>query len=600
MKRAGPPAMAFPFCRNARGGKAVKEIKSAVPVMLLAAIAVLFAPHARAENATGAISDYCTRNIGKPEIVRVSERVWVAIGYDLSNVILIRTAEGNVIVDSAMTRGRAREIIAAFDAAGLSGPVKALIFTHSHIDHIGGAAEFAAADTQIWATGAFEKHFFKQYGLFGSIESLRGGRQFGRRIDDKDAPCSALGLKVDFEGALDSGVLLPTHTFTGAKTLEIGGVRIELIEAHGETHDHLMVWLPDEKTLIPGDNYYPSFPNIYTLRGTSPRDVDAWIESVDIIRRLAPERLAPCHTRPLSGAAEIGETLTSYRDAMQWVRDEVVRRANAGEDLDSIGENVRLPAHLAEKEWNREFYGQVDWSAKAVFANNLGWFDGRPEALYPLPARDAAAREVALIGGAEKVLSLAEGALADSDPRWAVHLLSKLKRSAAADPNQAVRVDAALIAAYEKLAAGVHNTNGRSYLLESAVELRDGPATPKPVTQDPRMIERIPLEQIFFVMSTRLDAAAAMELHQSVRFRFPDVKRQFTLTVRRGIAEAAADEPFPGAPEPIAVITIDSADFRRLAMGLDAPAAMFAKGKIKVTGNMAEFVKFLKLFQKKD
>ena len=92
----------------------------------------------------------------------------------------------------------------------------------------------------------------------------------GRHIGDDLLGCSALGVRPSVDKARKSGVRLPTNTFSGVEKFEVGGVRIELHEAHGETHDQLFVYLPDRNVLLAGDNFYSAFPNIYTIRGTSP------------------------------------------------------------------------------------------------------------------------------------------------------------------------------------------------------------------------------------------------------------------------------------------------------------------------------------------
>jgi alkyl sulfatase BDS1-like metallo-beta-lactamase superfamily hydrolase len=511
-------------------------------------------------------------------VEQISEHVWAAIGFDLASTVLIHTPEGNVIVDVGISPPKAREMKAALEAEAPKGRVKAIIYTHSHIDHVGGATVWAEEGVPIWATAVLPGHLLKQYALYLPIETLRGGRQFGREVPSSLIPCSALGPRPDFDLMAESGMLLPTHTFSGNKVLEIGGLAIELVEAHGETHDQLFVWIPEDETLIAGDNFYWSFPNLYTLRGTSPRPVDDWIESVDKIRRRDPAHLIPNHTRPIHGKNEIAEALTNYRDSIQWVRDEVVRGANKGLDVDTLAESIQLPKHLADKHYNKEFYGQIDWSVRAIYTNNLGWFDGRADKLYPMPQREVAAREAQLLGGAEKVLSLADQAFEQGDLRWAIHLLAKLDDSGLAEGALEDRLRERLASCFEGLAEGIYNTNGPAYLLQSALELRGGDTEPPKVVTAERLVAR------------------AMDVHESMQLVFPDEDKRYTITVRRGIAEIVEGEPLPGTPEPVAILTFDSLDFRKMIFKMASPAGLWAKDKVSAEGSWIDALKFLGRF----
>lgn len=542
------------------------------------------------------LETHCREMVGPPRVERISEHVWAAIGFDIANTVLIHTPEGNAIVDVSCSPAEARTIKAALEAEAPKGPVKAIVFTHSHIDHVGGATVWAAEGVPIWGTDALPVHLLKQYALFLPIESLRGYRQFGRNVSAANVPCSALGPRIEFDSMVESGMLLPTHTFSGQTVLDIGGLKIELVEAHGETHDQLFLWIPQDETIIAGDNFYWTFPNLYTLRGTSPRPVDDWIKSLDAMRRRNPAHLIPNHTKPIHGKQEIAQALTNYRDAIQWVRDEVVRGANRGLDVDTLAETIKLPEHLAEPHYNKEFYGQVDWSVRAIYANHLGWFDGRPEKIYTLPHGEVAAREVNLFGGPEKIMAMAADALAQGDPRWSIHLLAKLKDSGLARDSLAAELREMLARSYETLAAGVYNTNGRAYLLESAIELRDGPAEIIQSVPSERFMARIPLEHLLSLFGSTLDPGKALDVHESLHFVFPDQNRRFIVTARRGIAEVVEGEPLPGTPDPVAVLTLDSLDFRKVVFKVVNPLSLYTQGKIKAEGSWIGALAFLRRF----
>lgn len=546
------------------------------------------------DNAHARLENYCKDVVGAPRVEKIADGVWAAISYDLASTVLIQTSEGNVIVDTGMSPERARKMRAALEEATPPAPTAAIIYTHSHIDHIGGATVWADENTKIWGTSQLPAHIFKQYGYFREIETLRGGRQFGRHVKSDDMRCSGLGARVDIDAALENGVMLPTNTFDDEQTLVIGGVTLSLKAAPGETHDALFVWLPDTRTIIAGDNFYWSFPNLYTLRGASPRPVDEWIKSIDAMRALNPEHLAPNHTLPVHGSKKIAEALTGYRDAIQWVRDDTIRRANRGETLDMISENVALPERLAALPFNGEFYGRVDWSAKAIFTNNLGWFDGRPEELYPLPHKVALSKEIDMMGGREAVFKEASAAFERGEYRWAARLLAKLIRSDDGRNGEAVKE--LLAKCYERLASETYNTNGRAYLLESAFELRNGIVESASPNINERLMESVPLERIFDIMILRLNPGKAMNIHETVVFDFTDENKRFIVTVRNGIAEVVHEKPLPGTPKPVATVTTDGGSYRRMAAGLDKPAAMLASGKLKVTGNMSKLMEFMTLF----
>lgn len=540
------------------------------------------------------LADHCRDHVGAPRVEAVTANIWVARGFDLANTTLIRTAAGNIVVDPGMDLERARAAREALLTVS-PGPVTAMIFTHSHIDHVGAAAVYQEPWTQIWATAAFRDHLIKQYGVFQRAEMRRGGRQMGRHVAAVDVPCSALGRRVNMEIA-ETGLRMPTHTFSGQATLSVGGTTIELIEAHGETHDQLFVWLPARRVLLPGDNFYYAFPNLYTIRGTTPRPVADWIASLDAMRRYQPDILVPSHTSWLADRAAIAAVLRDYRDGIQWVRDHVVRGANAGLPLHQIVATVGLPPHLRAQPALRELYGQLDWSAQAIYTNELGWFDGDAADLYALDAVATAQREIELMGGSASVAAAAAKALAAGDARWAAHLYRKLLTVGGED---AAAWGGSLAQALAASAAGVANSNGRAYLLERAYELEhEGYDRPRQPRLDDELLREIPLDAFFTTMSMRLIPERAIDVHESVVFKFPDEGRNYVLTVRRGVAELSIGDALPGTPAPVATITADGLRWRRLALQIDGPAGALARGDLRIAGSKIAFLRFLDRFDR--
>lgn len=554
---------------------------------------------------TAMLDEHCATAIGKQRIesfeLAEGVSIHVAIGYDIANTILIHTPEGNVIVD-AMS-GPERAALAKADLlAAAPGPTKALILTHSHIDHVGGATAWAPLESEpggaavpIWATEPFTQRFFDQYGVFAQAEQRRGARQFGARVDARDLPCSALGARVDFASGIGAGVRLPTERFSGQTSFTVGGVTIELHEAHGETDDQLFVWLPQHRVLLPGDNVYRAFPNLYTIRGTHPRPVDTWIESLDRMRLLEPSLMIGSHTAPFVGAEHIAEVLRDYRDAIAFVRATVVRGANAGLSRAKIAESVTLPTELADKPWLRELYGQLDWSALSIYDAELGWFDGQPEQLYPVANAAIERREIELMGG---VAAVRAAASKSEDPRMRLHLLGKLRRSGMIGEDQRAELESAYVEALRAVAEQVSNTNGRGYLLEYALELEAGAAKPIDPELSDELLREVPVGLFFAAMPTRLKLELAGDVDECLKLELTDTGASLWISVRRGVVEVARGRPYPGTPEPFATLTTDSLTWKRIALQLDTAGGAVTSGRLKIDGPLGRVQAFFDRFDR--
>ncbi|MEZ4374340.1 MAG: alkyl sulfatase dimerization domain-containing protein [Polyangiaceae bacterium] len=540
------------------------------------------------------LTEHCQSAVGAPRVVQVTPQLFVAVGYDLANTIVLHTPDGNVVVDAMMSPERA-ELAKAELSKVAPGPTKALIFTHSHIDHVGGASVWLDEGTEIWATARFRDHFIKQYGVFQRAERIRGVRQFGRNVDPKSLECSALGRNPDFDLHVGGGIRMPNKTFSDKTSFKVGGVEIQLVEAHGETDDELFVWIPSQKALLPGDNFYRAFPNLYTIRGTRARPVSEWIASLDAMRRLEPEHLVPSHTVPVSGKDAIRKALVTYRDGIAYVRNAVVQGANAGLSVDELADTIHLPPHLANAPELAELYGQVDWSVRAIYDNELGWFDGSPETLYPLPRKDLSKREIAAMGGDAKVREMARLALDGGDARWAMHLLAKLNDVA----DDSARKDLKPLLAKASRAVGqdVYNTNGRGYLLQSALEAEGKDSSLKPEVSDTLLAE-LPVSTFFDTMATRLKTVEAKDVEETLKVEFKDLDQSVFVTVRKGVAEIAMGDPLPGTPEPFATLHTDSLTWKRMALGKDNPLAASLDKRLTIDGELLRVRRFTERFKK--
>ena len=356
------------------------------------------------------------------DIIKVMDNIYFAIGFGAGNSILIEGENGSILIDTLESPERAAELKGEFDKIS-SKPIKTIIYTHSHKDHVGGASVFLGDKTEIISRKPFA-------GLLGpnavaAILGKRANRQFGVGLPPEER--LNIGIGGNYYGGQGDGFVPPTRQFSeGRLSLAQEGIRLELISAPGETDDQLLVWLPEQEVLISGDNYYKSFPNLYAVRGTPYRDIGIWAETIDRMIDFNAQYLLPGHSRMISGRETIRETLTNYRRAIDFVLRETLKFINQGLTPDELVEAVKLPPDLAAKPYLQEFYGTVQWSVRSIFTGYLGWFDGNPTNLNPLAPKTEAEHMAGLAGGSESLYQKAQNALDREDFQWAMQLADYL------------------------------------------------------------------------------------------------------------------------------------------------------------------------------
>jgi alkyl sulfatase BDS1-like metallo-beta-lactamase superfamily hydrolase len=364
-------------------------------LVLLLCIVVVMTAHAADQDQT--------------KVIKINGAIYMAP--TTGNVYLVTTPDGNVVIDTALSSQapEARKLLLAES----HGPVKYIILTHGHADHIGGISLWKEAGTQIIA----QRNYFEFVNYVTRLEGFfapRNAAAFSRPQQEVGAWAGNYGAKVD-----------PTVLFDEKYEFTLGGVEFQLFSTPGETPDHLTVWLPAYKTAFIGDNYAGagipepmSFPNIYALRGTKPRWALDWISSIDKVLALKPEVVLSGHGDPIRGNAEITRRLTRYRNAIQYVHDETVKGMNAGKDVFTLMQEIQLPASYDLSQ----VFGKVSWSVRGIYDGYAGWFDMNPSTMYELPASSVYPDLVKLAGGPEPLVKLALEKLEAGKPVETLHL----------------------------------------------------------------------------------------------------------------------------------------------------------------------------------
>ena len=483
-----------------------------------------------------------------------------ALDFDLANFGMVRVNGGYVVIDTGSSLESAGQIRRQFDNLAGGSP-RAVNYTHSHVDHIGGADAFCDPGVPVIAHQQFAEEL-EIVQLLPAAYFNRGAKQYAAGLPIEQVAEDTIGPPYRLSDQPRPPIRLPTQLVDRITELTIGGVKFQLHSAPGETHDHLFVWLPEERILFAGDNIYRAFPNLYAIRGVPARPVRSWIDSLDAMRRLdpAPEVMVLGHTETVRGAATIHELLTVYRDAIARIHDNVVAGINAGRTPDELVEEITLPPDLRDHPYLSERYGTLRGSIRGIYSNYMGWFDGDAANLDPVTLKEVSANLLPVLGGTDGAYGKSPrprrpasfaGRCGWCKPCWLLNRTTRRRKKKSE--------------LLDRLAVECFNPLMKNWLRSDADLLRgDSRLPPKPRINGATLAE-MPVEQILRMMPSRLHPLRASGLTARIGFDFTDTGKQYTFIVRRGIGELA-----PGMSEPCAVVVRATEDaFRRYFVAAD-------------------------------
>jgi alkyl sulfatase BDS1-like metallo-beta-lactamase superfamily hydrolase len=395
-------------------------------------------------------------------VTKINEFVYLSEG--LSNSYLIVTREGRVVVNTGMGF-EAPVHKQNYDAIDTS-PLRYIILTQGHVDHVGGVDLLREPGTEIVAQ-----------------TNIRAQQEDDARIQPFRAARSAFAFQATIAKALAyvqeniGGSVSPqsrpdpTITFDDRMEFELGGVQFELLAVPGgETTDSLVIWLPQHRICFTGNLFsalFGHFPNLVTIRGDRYREALRFIESLDRVLGLEPELLLVGHHAPIEGRELIRDELLRLKGAVEYVHDAVVRGMNDGRTVEALMRDIQLPAELEVGEG----YGKVAWSVRAIWENYAGWFHHRSATeLYHVPAASVHADLVEIAGGPEAVVERAHARLAAGEALEAIHLAEVVLTP---DPAHAGAREVSA-AAHALLEAESENFWLSSWLRRKIAELRAG------------------------------------------------------------------------------------------------------------------------------
>ena len=474
-----------------------------------------------------------------PRIITTLGHIHTAHCYTGSNCTLIEGEDACVLVDTLSGELPGDDAAAAFQAI-TDKPIKAVIVTHFHLDHVSGIFSFVSEEdirsgaVEVIGQRELTDNLLRDGGILAPIRNRRGPFQFGAHLD--------YGVTGGYGSAIGapprrgkSGFVDPTRTFESLLELEIAGIKLQVIHVPSETDDQSVVWLPEEKVLISADAIQGmTFPNIYALRGTQFRNPMQWAKGMDTLRQLNADILIPHHGPTVEGADAVEELLCAYRDAIQYLHDQSVRWINQGFTWDELADKVTMPEHLAEHPWLGEFYGSYKHSVRSVYSGYIGWFQGDAVELDPHPWKERAERYVTAMGGRESVLAQAQEAFDAEDYRWAMDIITWAIR-ADNDDMEARRVKAQALRgwAYQQ-----KNSTWRNWGLCQALELEGELGEQRGGHKvQPGQARNYPTSRLLELMTVRLIAENAFDTQLIMGFVSTDTDESCGLEIRRGVCQ---------------------------------------------------------------
>jgi alkyl sulfatase BDS1-like metallo-beta-lactamase superfamily hydrolase len=540
------------------------------------------------------------------KIHKIGDNVYSAVGWMDGNCVMVVGDDGVIIVDTGPDLASANEVAAEFRKI-TDKPVRAVIYTAFHADHINGVKAFASAESvkagqvAVIAHETLLANVIRSSATIGPILGVRTAYNFGAALAGADIEGMNLGNgPLTPAPTLPSSFIAPTKTFATTLDVTVAGVVMNLVHVPSGAADQIAVFLPQHNVLLSSE-VIPAqhFPALNTLRGEAFRSPVDWYTSIDALRRFRAAAMVPSHGVPVVGADAIEEVMRNYRDAIQYVHDQTIRHMNKGLTPDELVEVVKLPPHLAGyKPWMQEFFGTVRQTVRGIYQGYLGWFEGDPVALAPVPRAEGARREVALMGGRDRVLATADQAFEEGDAQWAAELATRLIRINR-DDMPARRLKAA---AFRTLGYAEVNAIWRSWYLAGARALeivdpevsRAGMVRLARYVASPDLVVAVPARPFVEGFAVRLKAEETLDVVMTVGFRFPDTGEAYGIAIRRGVAEF-----MERAPEKADLtLTLDKATLDRIRLGELTMRDGIASGAVRVSdGAFAEVPRFFGYFE---
>ncbi len=533
-----------------------------------------------------------TLNNANAGLFEVCDGIYQVRGLDMANMTFIRTDNGWIVFDVMMTRETAEVAMALMKKHFGDLKIKAILYSHSHVDHYGGAEgvvsrenvadaslplaeQLASGKVVVIAPDGFLEHAVSENVYAGMAMSRRAQYQYGTRLEagERGAMAIGIGLGQATDGTI--GLIAPTYVVKSNETLIIDGLEIQFQLTPGtEAPAEMNAYFPRYRGLWMAENCTGTLHNIYTLRGAEVRDAGAWAHYIMEAERLFGDRTDvtfQSHNWPHWGTENVKKYMEDTASVYQFIYDQTLHYINQGYTSTEIAEMIKLPAALDKVWYTRQYYGTLIHNVKAVYQKYMGWYDANPVSLNLMTPERTAKKWLEYLGGAASVLEKARKDYEKGEYQWVAQVTKEL---VFADPsNQEARNLCA--DAMEQLAYQAESGTWRNAYLMGAMELREGAKfSGRYGSNILNMMRDMTMDMILDYIAIRNDDLAAQNDDVKVNLTVTDTGEKFYVERRHGVFLVYKDAARDDAD---AAVTCEKAQFAALLAGQSPD--------IKVTGD---------------
>jgi len=527
-------------------------------------------------------------------LFEVCERVYQVRSADLANMTIIEGDTGVVVVDPLTSPPTAAAALALYRTHRGDRQVSAVIHTHSHVDHFGGVRGVTddeavrSGRTRIVAPVGFTEAALSENVLAGNVMTRRASYMYGPLLAKGPTGTVSPGLGLGIPMAAPTFMEPTDEIVDDVATMVLDGVEFTFMLAPDtEAPAEMLFHLPQFRALCSAEDATHTLHNLYTLRGARTRDAKSWAYYLNLAIELFGDDsdvVFAQHHWPTWGREQVIDFLEAQRDAYKYLHDQTLRLANHGETMVEIAEQLSFPPELGDHWCNRDYYGSVNHNAKAVYNLYLGWFDGNPSTLHPLPPVESSRRYVEYMGGAAAVVERARADFDAGEYRWVAQVLNHV---VFAEPGN-VTARELLADALEQLGYQSENGVWRNFYLTGAQELRTGvPPLGGTGTVNPDTLSAMPVSMLLDYLAVRLDGPAAAGDHLVLRLELTDPDELHVVEVRRGVLHHFGREDPRRVPS--ATVHATAATAKSVLVGHADLDDEIAAGRVRLEGDRGAF-----------